>query len=129
MNNEYELYHYGVKGMKWGVRRSLGVRARAAAVNKRYAAAANRRIKLMKTVSGKKGPNDRMNKRIERNEELIRSHTDLRNKLIKNLSPKDIKRGELAVNARWALGKTIKNIADGIDFDRGNSELRRNKQL
>lgn len=25
MNNEYELYHYGVKGMKWGVRRKRDV--------------------------------------------------------------------------------------------------------
>ena len=32
LTQDGELYHYGVKGMKWGVRRSLGVKARGAAV-------------------------------------------------------------------------------------------------
>ena len=34
MNGEYELYHYGVKGMKWGVRRNL--RKQQALSNKAY---------------------------------------------------------------------------------------------
>lgn len=29
MNYEYELYHYGVKGMKWGVRRQEKMKAKA----------------------------------------------------------------------------------------------------
>ena len=27
MNNEYELYHYGVVGMKWGIRRGNAAKA------------------------------------------------------------------------------------------------------
>ena len=34
MNGEYELYHYGVKGMKWGVRRNI--RKQQELINKAY---------------------------------------------------------------------------------------------
>ena len=119
-----ELKHYGVKGMKWGVRRALGVRARAAAINNSFIKGADKNIKRMENKKAKKGLTNRQVKYLEKNKQLKKKYTDVRNELIKDLSPKDIKRGERAVLARSLLGAS-KGILDSIDYVRGNNELKR----
>ena len=121
-----ELKHYGVKGMKWGVRRSIGVRSRAAAVNKYFADGASKNVKRMEAKKAKKGLTDRQVKYLEKNKQLEKKYSDMRNKLIKDMSPNDIKRGERAIAARGLLGAS-KGILDSIDYVRGNKELQRQR--
>ena len=54
MMYDNELKHYGVKGMKWGVRRSIGVRARAGALYKSFGKTEERQIKRLENKKQKK---------------------------------------------------------------------------
>ena len=53
--------------MKWGVRRAIGVKARAAALNKQFADGANRNIKRLEAKKAKKGLTDREVKKLAQN--------------------------------------------------------------
>ena len=119
-----EIYHYGVKGMKWGVRRNIGVKSRAAAQYKSFADSANRNVKHLEAKQNKKGLTDRQVKRLQMNQDLARKYTKNRNMLIKDMSEKDIKRGERAIKARWfAFGAHAGNIMNGIDMIRAGKLL------
>lgn len=106
-----ELYHYGVKGMKWGVRRRLGVKARAAAQYDEFASGANKNIKRLERKKERSGLNARQERKLEQNRKIYREATSTRKQLVKNLSEKDIKQGE-----RWlkAMPFMVGGIATGV---------------
>ena len=123
-----ELYHYGVKGMKWGVRRNIGIKSRAAAQYKSFANSADRNVKRLEAKKNKKGLTDRQVERLKMNQDLARKYTQNRNMLIKDMSEKDIKRGERAIKARWfAFGAHAGNIMNGIDMVRAGKLLERER--
>lgn len=80
--NQNELMHYGVKGMKWGVRRRIGQKARAAADLERksntYAKAVNRSLKW--------------HSKKHSNATYVLEKT--KNELVAQLSKKDIEQGK-----------------------------------
>ena len=100
-----ELYHYGVKGMKWGVRRELGRKAKTAAYiesktfsKSRMITKLDNKIKTNTTL----GMDYKNEKLIEKRKRLDREREKmdvLRNKLIKDLSQKDIIKGRGYANS------------------------------
>ena len=123
-----ELYHYGVKGMKWGVRRNIGIKSRAAAQYRRFADDANRNVKRLEAKKSSKGLTDRQVARLKYNRKLARDFTKERNSLIKNMSEKDIKRGERAVIGRYlAFGGVAGSVVNGMDLARANKVLERER--
>ena len=94
-----ELYHYGVKGMKWGVRRNLGKKAKIAANLERYADTYDKGSRINNKRADKAElRGDYEKSKIERqkasaNIKLRDEMYNMRNKLIKDLSDKDIKQG------------------------------------
>ena len=121
-----ELMHYGVKGMKWGVRRSLGVKARAAALNKKVIDSADKKIKKLETVKAKKGLTDRQMRELKTQKAIKKTYEKTRNSLTKDLSPKDIKRGERVIAARGLLGIS-RAIFDTADLIKGDKLLERER--
>ena len=123
-----ELYHYGVKGMKWGVRRNIGIKSRAAAQYKRFADGANRNVRRLEAKKNNKGLTDRQAARLKKNRDLARDFTKKRNALVKNMSEKDIKRGERAIKSRILLiGGAAGEVANAMDVARANKILERER--
>ena len=123
-----ELYHYGVKGMKWGVRRNIGIKSRAAAQYKSFTDAANRNVKRLEAKKNSKGLTDRQVARLKKNRDLARDFIKKRNALIKNMSEKDIKRGERAVASRYLLiGGSVGAMTNAVELARANRILQRER--
>lgn len=102
-----ELRHYGVKGMKWGVRRDIGRRARKAArLSDRIDEYNNKKTKLTVKSNVKKAKeksSDRVDRKIRKVDTEIKRLKNLRNTTVKNLSPKDIEQGKRAVETQKEL--------------------------
>ena len=112
--NELELYHHGVKGMKWGVRKTI----RQTSENIRRARSAmeaanieRRQARIERTVSRNKSLQKRygldyknQNKRYRAK---IRRLEKMRNTKISDLSEADIERGR-------AMYKTIKSVGTSV---------------
>lgn len=96
-----EFYHYGVKGMKWGVRRDLKRKSRKAARLKDQTDDNDKRINRLNRSIAKK------QKKIKSYENANRAFNAYRNHLVKNLSEKDIKQGERYVKALDILSYPI----------------------
>ena len=95
------LSHYGVKGMKWGVRRDLKRRSRKAARLKNLADNNNKSIdKLNRSIAKKQ-------KKIKTYKDANRAFNSYRNHLVKDMSEKDIKQGERYIKALDILGYPI----------------------
>ena len=103
---ESELIHYGVKGMKWGVRRAIGKQAREHARNvgkiKKYKRKSN---KLQTQINDLKEHNqysdlaDNLKFEKRKIDRMASSLQRVNDKLAKGLSPKDIARGKKEVTA------------------------------
>lgn len=107
-----ELIHYGVPGMKWGVRRAIGKRAKIAANLERrgniYQIKANRSINKQQKLQSKRieqwrNSGEKISKMSKKEEKLFDSYVKnqnlankmnaYRNTAIKDLSQKDIDQG------------------------------------
>lgn len=93
-----ELYHYGVPGMKWGVRRDRERRARVAYILDKENKIGEKKIQKLSEKRKKQIINGRdtskTDRYIERYKKNNRLRTSIRNIAIKDLSEKDIKAGK-----------------------------------
>lgn len=83
-------------------------------------------LKDSKPRKSKKGLTDRQVKNLEASKKAKKEFETKRNMLIKDMSPKDIKRGERAVATRFLLGAS-RSIYDVADLNRANKQLERER--
>ena len=109
MDDSY-LAHYGVKGMKWGVRRDIAKRslmgARIKEDLKWYLKRGNKlNAKLDKRMA--KGKNtDRVAEYLSKHTERTQRTLDMYKKVTSDISKEDLAKGERALK-RWRLGSTL----------------------
>lgn len=103
-----ELAHYGVKGMKWGVRKEIGKDAKAAAIARNRASSLQRQAEKLSSridklnASGKKA-NRALSSRARSVKKEASKYKEIEKVLSKDLSEKDIKQGRRAVKLKSAL--------------------------
>ena len=110
MEYSNELYHHGVKGMKWGIRKAVKKTSHTVGRMSRSMVAANlenRRTSLERTIARNKSLQKRYNfdyrKQNARYRAKMKRLNAMRNRKISDLSEAEIDRGRQAY-------KTMKNI-------------------
>ncbi len=101
------LMHYGVKGMKWGVRRD---RAVASAFASRRAEEARRSASTYRDLikqSPKLGTSKELHQRIRDGERAAKMYEKLAGTYASGLSAKDIARGQKKVNKLFSGMKSV----------------------
>lgn len=111
---EYEIYHHGVKGMKWGVRKAVNVASENTRRVSRAVSAASierQRARIERTISRNKAMSKRYNLDYSKQNKNYRAKLKrlekTRNSKISDLSEADIERGR-------AMYKTIKNVSISV---------------
>ena len=106
-----DAVHYGVMGMKWGVRRAIGKASREAyRVGKLkkgadlYVEKTKRKIEEKKSYGGTVSP--KLSERLARGKFLAKKYTDRYSKLTEGMSEKDIRQGK-----RGAIGRSVLTAA------------------
>lgn len=110
-----ELCHYGVKGMKWGVRRDIKKRSRFAAQASDYVRRKDYKIESTKQkIFSRKAANKPVGRQQDKLAKLQKSRdlvNNYKNQLTKNLSKKDILQGQRFLNGSRALASTYGGVA------------------
>ena len=130
-----ELMHYGVKGMKWGVRRNLGKKAKIAANLERYADVYDKASRINSKRADKaelsgnseksKIEREKASANIKQRDEMYK----MRNKLIQDLSEKDIKQGRKYMMKSGLIsgfigGPVATGVVVGMDQARANRYIK-----
>lgn len=106
VDRDNELYHYGVKGMKWGVRRDIGRRAKVAATLERNKKVVDKQI--ARTSEAMKAYGNNTPAKLRAKNKSLKNYSAkveiYRNKAIKDLSDRDINQGR-----RWLMKAGIVN--------------------
>ena len=109
-----ELYHHGVKGMKWGVRKAINVTSENTRRISRAVSAANierQRARIERTISRNKALSKRYkldySKQNKNYRAKLKRLEKTRNSKISDLSEADIERGR-------AMYKTIKSVGVSV---------------
>ena len=87
-----ELLHYGVKGMKWGVRRSIGKKARQYVYADRLH---KQSTKYTERLKRKTDLSDRQKTRLKQHTDYQKKLEKAMNKLVKDIKPDDIKQAKV----------------------------------
>ena len=141
--NQDELYHYGVKGMKWGVRRTpaqLGHKVKSATKKikaKAEAVSANRKAKkaakASKTVMSKpksiKDMSDDELRSLQNRLQLEKNVLETQAR-ISQLTPKQVSKGKQLVEsiANQILLPSLKEVSKNYVTELGKAKLGLNKQ-
>ena len=94
-----ELVHYGVKGMKWGVRRKIAKASRRAAqaksnMDRKQHKMETAKHKIQERANSGKKASKRLVKKYQKSKDSYELVNKYRDTLIKDLSKKDILQGE-----------------------------------
>ena len=109
-----ELTHYGVSGMKWGVRREIGRDAKSAAIARGRAISATKQVTKLTTRIDRRKASGRVDNRTllsrlgSAKKDAVK-YQDMEKTLSNGLSDKDIRQGRRAVK----LNKAVKFILIG----------------
>jgi hypothetical protein len=100
------LYHYGTKGMKWGVRRAIGKASREAARVERFKKGTTwaliRRERKLEKYEKKGRDTKRIKEKIKSGQVMVNKYEKRYNELTKGMSQRDIARGRVG-----AIGRTV----------------------
>lgn len=128
-----ELYHYGIKGMKWGVRREIGKKSKTAAYLERQSAKEGET--LLKAIKKRDKANsygytneaNDYDQVVKTSISRIKKMHNLRNKLVSDMSEKDIKKGRSALAG---LGGGVGAVTLGVGIPvafAGNNALNKHR--
>ena len=109
-----ELYHYGVPGMKWGVRRQIAASARTGARQNRLARSSDKRVARLERrqqYQRQQGLNSRrLSASIKKEKARGAMLKSAAKKSLKGLSAKDIKKGERQAKS------VVRNLGPALMF-------------
>lgn len=115
-----ELYHYGVKGMKWGVRRDHAIRARVVAYTRKLNSNQLKKLEKMKLKRDKKAKYEedttKLDAKIKVANKFISNNRRLMNRAMSGLTQKELDRGRrqaTALNTAGLFTGVLGNIVVG----------------
>lgn len=113
MNNE--LYHHGVKGMKWGVRRHLANHTSATAMWRGQKAAHNYELRRTRK---------QLKKQFRSGEDGSLTKAEYKSKISSLRTQRSVERGKTLVNGNQTYGKVIaKGVAKQVAFGIGSTAV------